>query len=76
MEAAVIGAGGWGTALAVLLASKGFQVSIWMRSQDVYKMCIRDRDMDCLIMAVKNVPVLESSVSRPLKSRAGRGAAD
>lgn len=35
-----------------------------------------ERDMDCLIMAVKNVPVLESSVSRPLKSRAGRGAAD
>lgn len=33
-------------------------------------------DMDCLLTAVKRVPVLESSVSRPLKSRAGSGAAD
>jgi hypothetical protein len=35
-----------------------------------------EKDMDCLVSAVKNVPVLESSTSRPLKSRAGRGAAD
>ena len=35
-----------------------------------------ERDMECLITAVKNVPVLESSAARPLKSRAGRGAAD
>ncbi|NLA47448.1 MAG: hypothetical protein GX866_07940, partial [Firmicutes bacterium] len=35
MEAAVVGAGGWGTALAVLLADKGCRVSFWMRSQDV-----------------------------------------
>ncbi len=37
METAVIGAGGWGTALAVLLAGKGYPVSFWMRSQEVYK---------------------------------------
>lgn len=35
-----------------------------------------EKDMECLIAAVKNVPVLESSASRPLKSRAGWGAAD
>ncbi len=35
-----------------------------------------ERDMDCLLTAVRRVPVLESSVSRPLQSRAGRGAAD
>ncbi len=35
-----------------------------------------ERDMECLITAVKNVPVLESSAARPLKSKAGRGAAD
>jgi hypothetical protein len=33
-------------------------------------------DMDCLLAAVRRVPVLETSVSRPLQSRAGRGAAD
>lgn len=35
-----------------------------------------ERDIECLVAAVKNVPVLESSTSRPLKSRVGRGAAD
>ena len=35
-----------------------------------------EKDMDCLLEAVKSVPVLESSTSRPLKSRVGRGAAD
>lgn len=53
MEAAVIGAGGWGTALAVLLASKGFQVSIWMRSQDVYKNIILKRVNEDYLPGVK-----------------------
>lgn len=35
-----------------------------------------EKDSECLVMAVKNVPVLESSSTRPLKSRSGRGAAD
>lgn len=35
-----------------------------------------EKDIECLVTAVKNVPVLESSSSRPLKSRAGSGAAD
>lgn len=35
-----------------------------------------EKDIECLLAAVKNVPVLESSATRPLKSRAGRGAAD
>ena len=43
MEAAVVGAGGWGTALAVLLADKGCRVSFWMRSQDVYRKIILKR---------------------------------
>jgi glycerol-3-phosphate dehydrogenase (NAD(P)+) len=43
VEAAVVGAGGWGTALAVLLADKGCRVSFWMRSQDVYRKIILKR---------------------------------
>ncbi len=35
-----------------------------------------ERDMDCLLLAVRRAPVLESSRTRPLQSRAGRGAAD
>ena len=35
-----------------------------------------ERDLECLITAVKSVPVLESSTTRPLESKAGRGAAD
>ncbi len=33
-------------------------------------------DGECLVMAVKNVPVLESAVVKPLASRAGRCASD
>lgn len=35
-----------------------------------------EADLECLLTAVRMVPVLESSLSRPLKSRAGHGAAD
>lgn len=35
-----------------------------------------EKDIECLVAAVNNVPVLESSSTRPLKSRVGRGAAD
>lgn len=35
-----------------------------------------EADMECLLAAVRRVPVLESSTARPLQSRAGRGAAD
>lgn len=35
-----------------------------------------ERDIECLLEAVRRVPVLESAISRPLQSRAGAGAAD
>jgi hypothetical protein len=35
-----------------------------------------ETDLECLLTAVRQVPVLESSLSRPLQSRAGHGAAD
>ena len=31
----VIGAGGWGTTLAVLLAEKGHNVSLWVREKEL-----------------------------------------
>ncbi|MGM0367805.1 MAG: NAD(P)H-dependent glycerol-3-phosphate dehydrogenase [Actinomycetota bacterium] len=33
----IIGAGSWGTTLAVLLAEKGYSIDIWTRSKDVFK---------------------------------------
>lgn len=53
MEAAVIGAGGWGTALAILLADKGYRISFWMRSQDVYKKIILKRANEDYLPGVK-----------------------
>jgi glycerol-3-phosphate dehydrogenase (NAD(P)+) len=31
MEIGVIGAGSWGTALAIQMAKKGFSVTLWVR---------------------------------------------
>ena len=35
-----------------------------------------EKDLGCLLKAVKRVPVLESALSKPLQSPAGSGAAD
>ena len=35
MRLGIIGAGGWGTALAVLLAQEGYTVDLWVREQEV-----------------------------------------
>jgi glycerol-3-phosphate dehydrogenase (NAD(P)+) len=37
MTIGVIGAGSWGTALALLLGQKGFQVTLWLRSEELLK---------------------------------------
>jgi len=40
---AVIGAGGWGTALAVHLANKGSAVSLWVREEEVADQITREK---------------------------------
>ncbi len=40
----VIGAGAWGTALAVMLASKGLDVSLWMYEKDLAEETARTRE--------------------------------
>ena len=42
--AAVIGAGGWGTALAWLLAGCGHEVRLWARSAEQAEAIVRDRE--------------------------------
>lgn len=41
---AVLGAGSWGTALAQILADKGFDVTLWMRSAELCGCIARDRE--------------------------------
>jgi glycerol-3-phosphate dehydrogenase (NAD(P)+) len=40
----VIGAGGWGTALAKLLCDKGMDVVLWCRSEESYRQILQDRE--------------------------------
>jgi glycerol-3-phosphate dehydrogenase (NAD(P)+) len=40
----VIGAGAWGTALALLLADKGFDVTLWMYEKDLAEEAARTRE--------------------------------
>ncbi len=40
----IIGAGAWGTALAMLLAGKGHRVTLWMYEQDLAEETIRTRE--------------------------------
>lgn len=43
MQIGVIGAGSWGTALAILLGKKGFQVSLWVRKKELLNKILHDR---------------------------------
>jgi len=43
---AVIGGGGWGTALAILLAKNGHQARMWVYESDLAERLRRDRVND------------------------------
>jgi glycerol-3-phosphate dehydrogenase (NAD(P)+) len=49
----VLGAGGWGTALAILLARRGMNVTLWARSPEIAAALERDRENRRLL---PNVP--------------------
>lgn len=60
----VIGAGGWGTALAKLLCGKGTEVTLWARSQDAYRDIAEKRENRAYL---PGVPLPESlKVTRSL----------
>ncbi|SHJ57149.1 NAD(P)H-dependent glycerol-3-phosphate dehydrogenase [Tepidibacter formicigenes] len=40
----VLGAGSWGSALAILLSKKGYDVSLWMRNKDQYESMIKTKE--------------------------------
>ncbi len=41
---AVLGAGSWGTALAVLLAKKGYEVKLWVYLKEEYEAILRNKE--------------------------------
>ena len=43
-QAAVIGAGSWGTALAKLLSDKGYRISLWGHRQDHVDEIVENRE--------------------------------
>jgi glycerol-3-phosphate dehydrogenase (NAD(P)+) len=43
MRIAVIGAGGWGTALATLVVTAGHQVCVWVRRRALYEQLIKEQ---------------------------------
>jgi len=44
MSTAVIGGGGWGTAISLLLARKGLSVRLWIREEEVWEGLRRSRE--------------------------------
>ncbi|HEY5752381.1 MAG TPA: NAD(P)H-dependent glycerol-3-phosphate dehydrogenase [Chthoniobacterales bacterium] len=52
MKAAVIGAGGWGTALAMLLARNGSQVTLWGRDPGLVNTLARTRENSAYLPGV------------------------
>ncbi|MBC7324672.1 MAG: NAD(P)H-dependent glycerol-3-phosphate dehydrogenase [Moorella sp. (in: Bacteria)] len=53
---AVLGAGSWGTALAILLARKGFQVRLWARRQELVTRLVETGENKAYLPGVKLLP--------------------
>ena len=49
----VIGAGGWGTAIAKVLAAKGDQVVLWCHGEDTYRGIVTTRENRLYLPGIK-----------------------
>ena len=52
-DVAIIGAGSWGTALAILCANNGHKVTIWSKVQDEIDMLQKNREHKDRLPGVK-----------------------
>ena len=55
----VIGAGGWGTALAKLLCEKGAGVTLWSHGEDSYRRILEQRENGSYLLGIALPPSLE-----------------
>lgn len=66
---AVVGAGAWGTALAIMLADKGYDVSLWMFETDLAEEASRTRENRVYLPgfrlpdSITVTPVIEAAVT-------------
>lgn len=63
MQIAIIGAGGWGTALAAKLAGQGRPVILWVRSTETYKTIILKRINETYLPGVKLPPEVRPTLN-------------
>ncbi len=71
MRSTVLGAGSWGTALASVLASKGYPVTLWGRDAPVLEAVIKDHENPHYLPGIKLPPSLGAT---PSLQRALEGA--
>ena len=65
----VIGAGGWGTALAKLLCEKGHEVTLWCHGERTYREIQQTQENRSYLPGIPLPPALK--ISRSLKEAAG-----
>jgi len=65
MRIAIIGAGGWGTALATLLVAVGHQVCIWVRRPAFCEQLRRERENSLYLPGIALPPALTYTASLP-----------
>lgn len=68
----VIGAGGWGTALANLLADKGIPVSLWVYEEDLCKIMAETRENTLYLPGIQLAPAVHPDNSLGAVVRAKR----
>src|SRR3990172_4520130 len=59
----VLGAGSWGTTLSTIVGEKGFDVTLWIREEDLYKTIQKTRENTLFLPGIKlakNITVVRS----------------
>jgi len=68
----VLGAGSWGTTLAHILAEKGFDISLWIREEELYQIIQKTRENAFFLPGIKLAHTITptNSIEEAVKNRA------
>ncbi len=68
----VLGAGSWGTTLANILAEKGFDISLWIREEELYRIIRKTRENAFFLPGIKLAQNITptNSIEEAVKNRA------